>query len=293
MNTAVGRTLLVAFVIVDVILVLGTLNHVHRDPPPADIKVRPVAKPGATPAAEGVARPQYSFKPARAASATYASDGTIVYATRGQCDGETKAKVVVSTDAGASRKTSDTGLAEVMMVKAESRSNLRVVGAGEDCAVQRLRSDDGGDTWTFDYESDLWFPDVKDAKKVITPAGASKPGCTVTSLSQVGQGFARVSCANGELRGTGDGKKWVKLGHLDDVRAASFTTYNAGVALAVFNGCAAQEFTTRDGGRTWAPGGCISGEPAQAIATSDGGLTAVVDSQLYTSTDAGRSWSQP
>jgi hypothetical protein len=274
-NTAVGRALLVAFVIVDLVLVVGTLNHVHRDPPPADIKVRPVAKPSVTPGAHSVAHPQYSFKPARAASASYASDGTIAYATRGQCDGDTKAKVVVSTDAGVSRKTSDTGLAEVLTVKAESRSNLRVVGAGADCTVQRLRSDDGGDTWTFDYESDLWFPDLTDPKKVITPSGPSKPGCTVTSLSQVGQGFARVSCSNGELRGTGDG------------------TYNAGVALAVFNGCAAQEFTTRDGGRTWAPGGCISGEPAQAIAATDGGVAAVVDSQLYTSSDAGQSWSQP
>lgn len=293
MNTAVGRALLVAFVIVDSILIVGTLDHVHQDPPPEDIAVRPAAKSSATPAPVDVDRPQYSFKPERAAAASYASDGTILFATRGRCDGDLKAKVVMSTDAGASRKTVDTGLTEVLTVKAETRSNLRVVGTGQDCAVQRLHSTDGGDTWTFDYESDLWFPDVKDTKTIVTPAGPSKPGCTVTSLSQVGQGFGRVSCSNGELRGTGDGQKWVKLGRLDDVRAASFTTFNAGVALAVYNGCAAQEFTTRDSGRTWAPGGCIAGEPAQAIAATDGDLAAIVATQLYTSDNAGRSWSQP
>ena len=77
------------------------------------------------------------------------------------------------------------------------------------------------------------------------------------------------------------------------MKDGSFTTFNAGYALAVYQGCAAREFTTRDGGRSWAAGGCITGEPAQAIAANDTGLVAAVNGDFYASDNSGLKWAQP
>ena len=285
---------MVAFVIADAVLVIGVLRHVNKTPPAADLPAAAAVKPSALPSPGTSKQQDYRFEPASASSISMANDQTLMYANRGQCDGDAGAKLVLSTNGGASTSTPDTGLEEIVAVSAVSRSELHVVGADGDCALKRLVSTDGGDSWTADASTDVWYPDVQDPERVVSPNGTSKPGCIVTSLSQIGDNFARVSCADGTILGTGNGgDKWVKLGRLDNVRVASFTTFNAGYALAVYQGCAAQEFTTRDGGRSWAPGGCISGEPAQAIGANDTGLVAVVADQLYASDNGGKSWAQP
>ncbi|VXB52691.1 hypothetical protein [Aeromicrobium sp. 9AM] len=294
MSKAFVRAALVAFVIADIALVVGVIRHVDKRPPVADLPVSKPVTPSASTSAAAGKQQDYRFKPAKASSISMSNDQTLLYATRGQCDGDVNAKLVLSTNGGASTSTPDTGLKEIVAVSAVSRSELHVVGADGDCALQRIVSTDGGDSWTPDSSSDFWYPDLKNSKKVVSPDRTSKPGCIVTSMSQIGDDFARVSCADGTIRGTGNGgAKWLKLGHLDNVRVASFTTFNAGYALAAYQGCAAQQFTTRDGGRTWAPGGCISGEPAQAIGANDTGLVALVANQLYASDNGGKSWAQP
>ena len=293
MNRTATRVMVAAVVIVDVVLVVGLMNHVNRTPPRSpDLPRASATQPAAS--AKPVGQAAYTFKPARASSISMSNDGTLMYASRGTCDGDAAAKLVVSTNGGASTSTSGTGLQEILAVSAASRSELRVVGADNTCAIKKLISSDGGDSWTADPDNDLWYPDLDDPRRVVSPDGTSKPGCAVTSLSQIGDAFARVSCADGSIRGTGNGgDKWLKLGRLDNVRVAAFSSFNTGYALAVYQGCAAQEFTTRDGGRTWARGGCIGGEPAQAIEASDTGLVAVVDSQLYASDNGGKTWAQP
>lgn len=294
MSKAVVRAALVAFVLVDAVLVVGVLRHVNKTPPAADLPAAAAVKPSASPSPGTSKQQDYRFEPASASSISMANDQTLMYAHRGRCDGGASAELVLSTNGGASTTTPDTGLKEIVAVSAVSRSELHVVGADSNCDLQRLVSTDGGDSWTPDTSTDVWYPDLDDPKKVVSPEGTSKPGCIVTSLSQIGADFARASCADGTIRGTGNGgDKWLTLGRLDNVRVASFTTFNAGYALAVYQGCAAQEFTTRDGGRTWAPGGCITGEPAQAIGANDTGLVAIVDSQLYVSDNGGKSWAQP
>lgn len=294
MSKAVVRAALVAFVLVDAVLVVGVLRHVNKTPPAADLPAAAAVKPSASPSPGTSKQQDYRFEPASASSISMANDQTLMYAHRGRCDGGASAELVLSTDGGASTTTPDTGLKEIVAVSAVSRSELHVVGADSNCDLQRLVSTDGGDSWAPDTSTDVWYPDLDDPKKVVSPEGTSKPGCIVTSLSQIGDDFARASCADGTIRGTGNGgDKWLTLGRLDNVRVASFTTFNAGYALAVYQGCAAQEFTTRDGGRTWAPGGCITGEPAQAIGANDTGLVAIVDSQLYVSDNGGKSWAQP
>ena len=294
MTNALARGAVAAFLVLDVALVVGLQRHVNQPPPPAGIPAAATVTPSATaPADTGTQRP-YDFEPAKASSISISNDNTLLYATRGQCDGDATAKLVLSTNGGASASTIDTGLKEIAAVSVDSRSDLHVVGADADCNVERLASTDGGDSWVPQTAEDLWYPALASAKEVVSPERTSKPGCTVTSLSQVGDDFARVTCADGTIRGTGDGgSKWVKLGRLDNVRVATFTTFNAGYALAVYQGCAAQEFTTKDGGRTWAAGGCISGDRAQAIGANDTGMVAVVDDQLYASDNGGKSWDQP
>jgi hypothetical protein len=291
-NRSVARVLVGAFVLLDVVLVVGVMQHVNRTPPASADLPKVSAKPTKTAKPAGD-QTTYKFNPARSSVISLANDQTLMYATRGQCDGDASAKLTVSGNGGASTSTADTGLKEILAVRAVSRSQLRVVGADSTCAVKRLVSSDGGDTWITDLDDDIWYPSPDNDQAIVSPRGTSKAGCTVTSLSQVSDDFARVSCSDGTIRGTGDGRKWLKLGRLDNVRVASFTTFNAGYALAVYQGCAAQEFTTRDGGRTWAPGGCISGEPAQAIGSNDTGLVAIVKSQLYASDNGGKTWDQP
>jgi photosystem II stability/assembly factor-like uncharacterized protein len=293
-SKALVRAALVAFVIADVALVVGVFRHVDKTPPAADMPVAQAVIPSASPSAGTGKQQEYRFTPAKASSISMSNDQTLLYATRGQCDGDASAKLVLSTNGGASTSTPDTGLKEIVAVSAVSRSELHVVGADGNCDLQRIVSTDGGDSWTPDTTTDVWYPDLADPKKVVSPDGTGKPGCTVTSLSQIGDDFARVSCADGTIRGTGNGgDKWLKLGRLDNVRVASFTTFSTGHALAAYQGCAAREFTTRDGGRTWAAGGCISGEPAQAIGANNATLVAIVADQLYASDNGGKSWDQP
>jgi hypothetical protein len=292
-SKAVVRLGMVAFVVLDVVLVIGVLRYVQDTPPSsADVPASTRATP--SPESSESAQDPFEFAPASAVSISLANDGTLLYATRGQCDGDADPKLTVSTDGGASTSTPDTGLAEITAVSATSRTDLHVVGADGDCVPQRLASTDGGETWVPESENDVWTVDIDKVSDVVSPDDTTDAGCTVTSLSQVGENFGRVSCADGTIRGTGNGgAKWVDLGRLDNVRVTTFTTFNAGYALAVYQGCAAQAFATRDGGRTWAPKGCISGEPARAISANDTGLAAVVDDQLYVSDNGGTDWSQP
>ncbi len=284
-----------AFLAVDVALVALVYQHVNQEPPSSDVGATS-AEASPTPSRETNQR-AFDFKPATAASMDVANDGTWIFATRGACEGDASAQVWTSTKSGASPTDRDPGLKVVTAVQAGSGGELVVVGAGEGCEPQQVSSSDGGATWVQDPQITRWYIAPDDPTVVVSPAeGESEPGCTFSSLSQVGEDFARVTCIDGDVRGSGDGgQEWVLLGRLDNTRTATFTTFNAGYALARFEGCAAQVFTTKDSGRTWAPGSCIVGDPARAIAANDTAVVAVVgeDPQPYVSTDGGQDFSQP
>lgn len=292
MTSRVKMLLLAAFLVFDLVLIVGVVRHVGQDPPGSDLRGDAA---GVTPSATARPDEQEKFELNRAASYTlsFAPDGTVLRALRGGCNRGKPAELVVSTDGGRSITPSDTGLREIVAVTAESSSELRVVGATADCTLTRLASTDGGASWQADTTSSLWHPALDDDTEVVSPEGPSDAGCIVTSLTQIDASFGRVTCSDGTIRGTGSGgKKWLDLGRLDNVRVASFSSFSTGYALAVYRGCAAQEMTTRDGGLTWQPGGCITGERAQAIDAKGGDLMAVVDEQFYVSQDAGTSWKE-
>lgn len=301
MSKSLQRALLALFVVVDIVLVIGAVRHVNGAPAASDLPVTTASAPSAsapspTPAATKTpAQLAFDFVPAEAVALSAANDGTMVYGTRGRCS-DPEAPVQISTDNGANFDPSKTGLTTVLAVKATSAKSIAVVGTTADCAVEQISSADRGSSWTRSDDVTLWHPGVDDGSIVVTPRGSSTPapGCVVTSISQVTAESGRVSCADGAILGSGDnGKTWVPLGRLDNIRVSSFLTPSAGFALARYQGCAANAFTTTDGGVTWKPGGCISGDPARAIAATSSRLVAVVDEDVYSSDNSGAVWMQP
>jgi hypothetical protein len=296
------RLFIAVFVIVDVVLIGGAMRHVNGTPPPTGVSSTEAPAASATPSQALPATPTtepaqvaFDFNPTEAVSLSAANDGTIVYGTRGRC-ADPAASVMVSTNGGADFSPATTGLRTALAVRAASAARIVVVGTDASCAVKQVASTDGGKTWKESAGIDIWYADLDDTSKVVSSTGASQPAadCIVTTVSQVTPASARVSCANGALYGSGDnGATWTALGRLDNIRVSAFLTPSSGFALARYNGCAANAFSTADGGVTWAPGGCITGDPAQAIAATSNGLTAVVADEAYTSADNGKSWMQP
>jgi photosystem II stability/assembly factor-like uncharacterized protein len=293
------RVFIAAFVVVDVFLIVGAMNHVNTAPPASGLSdvAAPATPPSTTPgvAATDPAQVAFDFDPTTAVALSASNNGTVIYGPRGRC-ADPGASVMVSTNGGADFAPSKTGLTTTLAVRAASADRIIAIGTTAECDVKQALSTDGGKTWTTSDDIDVWYPDPDDTSKVVSPTRSSEPadGCVVTSISQVTPESARVSCADGSLYGSGDdGKTWTALGRLDNIRVSTFITPSSGFALARYNGCAANGFSTTDGGVTWTPGGCIAGEPAQAISATSNGLTAVVADAAFVSADSGQSWTQP
>ncbi len=284
--------LLALFVILDVALVVGVYRHVNREPPASDVVSEPTAAPDQT----GNEQTAFEFDPSTAAVLDVTNDGTVLWATRGACGG-TPGVVMTGTGNGAEMTQRSPDLQTVLSAAVLPSGEMLLVGTGADCVPVQLSSSDGGASWDEDDAIELWYPSPTDVRSVVAPGGrASTPECTVTSLSQVDANFARVSCVDGVVRGTGNaGAQWVVLGRLDNIRTATFTTFDSGFALARFQGCAAYVFSTTDTGATWSARSCIVGDPARAIASSDTALVGVVgaDPQVFVSDDAGDTFGSP
>lgn len=278
--------LLVLFLIVDVILVVLVYRHVNQPPPASDVAVEETAAPDQVDNEQTA----FEFDPSTAAVLDVANDGTLVLATRGACDG-VPATVVTGTENGAAMTPRSPGLQTVLSAAITPEGDVVLVGTEANCQPVQLRSTDGGASWEEDDEISLWYPSPTDVRTVVAPDGtASEPQCSVSSLSQVDANFARVTCVDGVVRGTGNaGAEWVVLGRLDNIRTATFTTFDTGYALARFEGCAAFLFTTTDSGATWTDRSCIVGDPARAVAASDTLLVSVVgtDPKVFVSDDGG------
>lgn len=291
MSKFTGRAFVVLFVIFDIVLIFFTLAHVNKEPVKSDIP--DTAATSSAPATSD--QDPYDFKPATSTLVSSNADGSLIFAVHGNCEGTVASASAVSANLGDQVRPALTKLVTTLAVVAQGDGKYAAVGTNAACDPVQVESADTGRTWTPASDITLWYVDPVDVETVHAPGkGASKPGCTVTSLSDLGKDSAVVTCADGQLIGTDNGgSKWNALGRLDNIRVADFESSKVGYALAKFQGCAGQEFTTTDGGATWTQGGCIAGDPAQGISAADGKLVAIVGSQLYRSDDQGKTWSQP
>ena len=183
-----------------------------------------------------------------------ANDGTLIFASRGQCDGGSRAKVRASSNGGERITTPKPGLKEILAVEAGSGGDISVVVATTKCEMQQ-RTRLGPAKWSSARHHRHVVSGARQSGKVVSPSGSSKPGCTVISLSQVGKDFARVACSDGQIRGTGSGgDDWVALGRSsNNVRDLAFATSLEGIRTCPVPGCAAQTFITEDSGKSWKP----------------------------------------
>lgn len=293
MNTIAKRAGWTLFILVALVLVFAMLQHVGKKPAPATDLGSP--EPSASATTSVGAQDEYTFKPATQTLISTAKGGVTVFAVRGACDGTVPSATAISPNAGEAVRPSRPGVLTTLAVEARNKDDFSVVGTDANCKALQTNTFDGGTTWTATKDITLWYQDPEDNEKVHSPsAGSSKPGCTVISLSSISDDIARVGCSNGDVYGTGNGgDKWTKLGRLDNIRVIDFVSPNVGYAFAKFQGCAGQEFTTGDGGKTWTAGGCVTGDPAQAISYDGKTLIGIVGSQLYRSEDKGKTWGQP
>lgn len=289
---------LATFLVADAVLVWAVVVKSGDDtaPPVDDVVPRTHATASVSPKPVAItASPKApTVKPAETVLLSISRDETIAMATRQSCDAKQAVNVRVSTDLGKKFVDRQTPVTQILDLKADSRDDLTIVGTDVDCVVGSWASTDQGATWAKLPAIAGWYVDPSRLDKVVSPKRTGKPGCDVISISATSDTFARVTCSNGTILGTGNaGKAWQDLGHLADVRAAVFPAPGNGMALASYQGCAAHGFTTRDGGRTWSKAGCIAGAKAQAIAYSGSTLVAIVDGGVFVSANKGETWTQP
>jgi photosystem II stability/assembly factor-like uncharacterized protein len=83
----------------------------------------------------------------------------------------------------------------------------------------------------------------------------------------------------------------VTLGRLEGAVDIRFTSPGTGVGLARQGGCRAAVLRTSDGGTTWKRLVCLPGRTPRAIGAQGGLVAAQVGERLYSSSDAGVTWS--
>jgi hypothetical protein len=292
------RTLVVAFVVLDVALGVLAWRHVTAGQSTAASTGGTVGAPSDTgsfiPNA-GTSEGTDNFQTPDPATATMfdASSDVLIVATTGACDG-TAPTVLVSEDGGESLAPVKPDVSRVLSVDVLTDGTLEIVGADDDCEAIGLTSDDGGATWDTDSIGTGWYRDPESPTGLVVANTPTDVGCQVVSVSDVSASVARVSCDDGTVRATDDaGKSWTTAGGLTAVRALSFRSNASGVALVQTDDCAVTAFLTVDGGDTWEQRGCADGQVARAVLDQDDRILASVDATVSESTDGGLTWKPP
>ncbi len=303
MRLHVKVALVIAFVVLDIVLVALAVRHV-RQPASTDggLSTSTLTSDGdSTTPATTPTQPNTSNTepPPPERSNTLLSigvGGVVLRATTGDCQAGESGSIEVSTDGGQTFETALRAVAQVVRVVAVSRSDLWIVETGETCVAAVQRSGDLGESWVRSPGSrGAWHlsPTVGDGR-VHAPGGPRRLGCVGISLAPLDVTLAYAACENGDVRvSTNAGTTWSTTGHIDGLAALSFENASTGLALATDDGCAARVVTTNDNGQTWRRSGCLEGDEPEAIATNGNQVVAQVDDQLFVSDDGGQTWSPP
>jgi photosystem II stability/assembly factor-like uncharacterized protein len=289
----VSQRLKIAFVVTLVLVNVGLVFLVREKMADSEAKAaKATSSPTTAPSASPTPKPP--GRPGGPQSVTVADDDAIFRIHGGSCDGKDSPAITVSTDSGAT--FDDVGLPEdmsaVFMLTAKDADTLDLVAAPQSCEPQRFVSTDGGEAWEAAEGADVWF--LGPRNRVTAPVGVVKPGCTEPlTLSAPNPDIARVFCATGVLIGTNDaGETWNRLGSLDGVKAAAYSTARRGFALAPDGGCATGSYSTENAGRTWTAAGCLDAAPGRALAANRNLVAAIAGNAVYVSDDGGRTWTK-
>jgi len=276
--TRVKRPLLlvgiVAFVVVDVLLVAMAVRNVRDRDVPAGAdsgSTSPGGSSGRGADPGGVA--SRGGGPAQAVLLDAVAGDALLRATHGGCGGPQEPRVGVSTDGGRTFQPVDSPVREVLRVEIDSAADLWLVGLDESCAPGFYRSGDGGQSWEESAgTAGAWHLVPGDAQALHAPAGRAPIGCSPVTLSSVDPQVAVAGCADDSLRMTGDGgATWRPAGRVPGLVATAFRGPDVGVAVGVTPRCPAKMWRTTNAGRAWSPDRCLSGaEPAQAVAVAPG-----------------------
>ena len=80
------------------------------------------------------------------------------------------------------------------------------------CVARVYVTDDGGASWTSAPKTEAWYVDAP-STGVVSPEGASEPGCNIVALVPYSDRNAKVLCTDGKVLGTDDnGDVWVTSG---------------------------------------------------------------------------------
>jgi hypothetical protein len=290
------RTLVVAFVVLDVALGVLAWRHVTGGESTA-------ATAGGTAGTStdnpdvfipnpGTSQGTDNFQTQDLASATLfdASSEDVIVATTGTCDG-TAPTVLVSDDGGKNLAPVKPDVSRVLAVSVQTDGTLKIVGADDDCEAIGLTSDDGGATWDTSTIGTGWYRDPESPTGLVAANTPTDVGCQVMSVSDLSASVARVSCDDGTVRATDDaGTSWTTVGGLTAVRALDFRSNASGVALVQTDDCAVSAFLTVDGGDTWEQRGCADGQVGRAVLDQGNRFLATVDATVSESTDGGLTW---
>jgi hypothetical protein len=309
MRQRLGIPALVAFVVLDIVLVVLAVRHAHPAPPkePPIAASTPSSHPTHTkhptkspstvtsPSPSKTAKPRPKRDRRGPVLMSIASDGTILRATIGNCHG-LRPFVTVSVDGGATftRAKVAPALSHVTGVDAHSKKALRVAGTTPNCKPQLYVGAAGPALWK-PAAKDLgtWHKVVGRTATVHAPQGNVSTPCTPAYLA--GNTPVRVLCTDGQIYGTDThGSTWIRLGALSNASAIAYSSPGRGYALASLTGCSNALMVTNDSGTTWTEASCLGTGRARGIAassTSTGDQVLVqVDKSLRRSIDGGRTF---
>ena len=291
---------IVLFVVVDLIAAAFAIRHVNQQPAsqgPA------LSVPTATPSAivSTSADPKTEVP-----TGLVVTGNVMARFVRGSCDGPSTPSLELSIDQGANFKEIALPLAakadangdrsaavtSIRAVTLTTPTELSIVGTDAKCKNFSYATEDGGQDWKRTDAGGEWYVD---GANVLTPRGPAVADCEVLSVWPISDRNARVGCKDGQIRGTDDaGDTWVGLGALDGLSVVSFSTIRDGFSIAKAEGCASRVYATGTAGGNWDPLGCISDtKTAVAIGGTAVLLGALVDGDVYVSTDQGESWDKP
>ena len=291
------------FVVADIVLVAILVRHVKAD------SYHAVGQPiASTSTSSATSKPTAVVKPTGARSLVVAPS-SLMRVTRGTCASNGRPYLELSTDLGKNfhevglphlKEADSTILGSqpvivktILQVNVTSTSEIAVVASDANCVAHGYSTQDGGASWSELKSIKDWFVNAS-GDEVVSPAGPSQPGCSVTDLSLFSDRNAKVSCQDGTIRGTDDsGATWVTLGSLNGMKTAVFSGLRSGFAIAEDADCKSRTYVTDDAGLNWTAAGCAGEVKAESIAGTPARLLILARNDVKVSTDGGTTWTSP